>query len=233
MSTERLSAGVKHIRITVRPALESSPPFLEYLLASPAVSEAHAIDWNRGASATSTHLYGIDGDAEEFGRLARQTTGVESVTLSDTAERVSYAHIELRDELVPIFGGAAEAIDRSGLVVRRPLVYRDGAIQGHIIGSPDVLQTTLDTVPEAVDVRVEEIRQFPSASVNPTTALSERQQETIETALELGYYDTPRAATHEDIADELGLAPNTVSEHLQKGEAALVRAGMAGLESGL
>jgi predicted DNA binding protein len=224
---------MKHIRITVRPELEPSPPFLEYLLASPDVTEAHAIDWNRGASATSTHLYGINGDAEQFARLARQTTGVESVTLSGADERISYSHLELRDETVSIFGGAAEAIDRSGLVVRRPLVYRDGEIQGHIIGSPDVLQTTLDTLPEAIDVRVDEIRQFPSAHVNPTTALSERQQETIETALELGYYDTPRAATHEDIADELGLAPSTVSEHLQKGEAALVRAGTAGLESSL
>jgi predicted DNA binding protein len=224
---------VKHIGVTVRPERESSPPFLEYLLSSPDVTEAHAIDWNRGASATSTHLYGINGDAEQFGRLARQTTGVESVTLSGLDEQISYAHLELRDRGVSIFGGAAEAIDRSGLVVRRPLVYRDGAIQGHIIGTADVLQTTLDTLPGAVDVRVDEIRPFPSAHVNPTTALSERQQETIETALELGYYDTPRAATHEDIADELGLAPNTVSEHLQKGEAALVRAGMAGLESSL
>jgi predicted DNA binding protein len=233
ISKERIEENMKHIRITVRPELEPSPSFLEYLLTSPDVTEAHAIDWNRGASATSTHLYGIDGDAERFGHLARQTTGVESVALSETDERVSYAHLELRDEDVPIFGGAADAVDRSGLLVRRPLVYRDGEIQGHIIGSPDVLQTTIDTTPETIDVQVEEIHQFPSATVNPTTTLSERQQETIETALALGYYDTPRAATHEDIADELGLAPNTVSEHLQKGEAALVRAGMAGLQSSL
>jgi predicted DNA binding protein len=224
---------MKHIRITVRPELGASPPFLEYLLTSPDVNEAHAIDWNRGASITSTHLYAIDGNAEQFDSLARQTKGVESVGLSGTDERVSYAHLELRDENVPLFGGAAKAIDRSGLVVRRPLVYRNREIQGHIIGSPDVLQTTLDTTPDTVDVRVDEIRQFPSARVNPTTPLSERQQETIETALDLGYYDTPRAATHDDIADELGLAPNTVSEHLQKGEATLVRAGMAGLESSL
>jgi predicted DNA binding protein len=224
---------MKHIRITVRPELAPSPPFLEYLLTSPDVTEAHAIDWNRGASATSTHLYGIGGDAEQFGHLARQTTGVESVTLSKTSDRVSYAHLELRDEDVPIFGGAAKAVNRLGLLVRRPLVYRDGEIQGHIIGSPDVLQRTLDTLPETIDVHVDEIHQFPSATVNPTTTLSERQQETIETALALGYYDTPRAATHEDIADELGLAPNTVSEHLQKGEATLIRAGMAGLQSSL
>jgi predicted DNA binding protein len=224
---------MKHIGITVRPDPERSPPFLRYLLDAPDVAEAHAIDWNRGASATSTHLYGIDGAVERFEELAGETAGVESVTVADADRRVSYAHLELRDEDVPIFGGAAEAIDRSGLVVRRPLVYRDGEIHGHIVGSPDVLQTTLDETPAAVDVQIDEIRQFPAAQVNPTTALTERQREAVETALELGYYDTPRAATHEDVAAELGCAPNTASEHLQKGEATLVRAGMGGLNASL
>lgn len=221
---------MKHIRITVRPDVDRSPPFIEYLLTSPAVSEAHAIDWNRGASATSTHLYGIDGDGEQFGKLAREHSGVESVTHS-ADETITYALVELRDEAVPLFGGAAEAIDRTGLVVRRPLVYCDGAIHGHIIGSPTVLQATLDRTPDTVDVQVEAIRQFPSARVNPTTTLTERQRAVVETALELGYYDTPRGATHEEIAEALDIAPNTVSQHLQKGEAALVRAGMQGLDS--
>lgn len=230
MSLGKTDRIMKHVRIRARPDPERSPPFLAYLLDSPAVAEAHAIDWNRGSSTNSTHLYGIDGDADRFGALARETEGVESVTLSGTDDPVSYAHLELRDDDVPVFGGAAAAIDRAGLVVRRPLVYRDGEIHGHIIGSPDVLQTTLDRSPEAVDIQVDAIREFPNARVDPTTSLSERQREAVETALELGYYDTPRAATHEDIAEELGIAPNTVSEHLQKGEAALVRAGMAGLD---
>lgn len=63
---------------------------------------------------------------------------------------------------------------------------------------------------------------FPSADVNPATTLSERQREALRAALELGYYDTPREATHADVAAELDCAPNTASEHLQKGEAKLV-----------
>lgn len=224
---------MKHIRITVRPDDDRSPPFLEYLLDSPDVSEAHAIDWNRGASATSTHLYGIDGDGKRFGTLARQHPGVESVRLAETDESISYALVELRDEAVPLFGGAAEAIDRTGLVVRRPLVYRDDEIHGHIIGSPTVLQATLDQTPAPVDVQVDAIRKFPSARVNPTTTLTERQQEIVETALARGYYDTPRGTTHEEIAQELDIAPNTVSQHLQKAEATLVRAGMQGLDTSL
>lgn len=57
----------------------------------------------------------------------------------------------------------------------------------------------------------------------PTSLLSERQCAAVNVALELGYYESPRNVTHADIADRLGCAPNTVTEHLQKAEAKLVR----------
>jgi predicted DNA binding protein len=217
---------MKHIRITVRPDLDRAPQFLRYLLEADSVDEARAIDWNRGDSELSTHLYGIDGDGATFAELARETAGIESVELAAADARVSYTLVVLRDATMPIFGGSAAAIDRDGLVVQRPLVYRDGCIHGHIVGDPATLQSTLDKLPESVPVQIEAIQQFPNAEVNPTTALTDRQEEALRTALELGYYDTPRAATHADIASELGCAPNTASDHLQKGEAKLVRAGL-------
>ena len=88
---------MKHIRITVRPDLDRAPPFLRYLLDAEAHDEARAIDWNRGDSELSTHLYEIAGDGGRFADLARETTGVESVELSAADARVSYALIELRD----------------------------------------------------------------------------------------------------------------------------------------
>ncbi|OYR40563.1 hypothetical protein DJ82_07450 [Halorubrum sp. Ib24] len=224
---------MKHIRITVCPDLDRAPPFLRYLLDAEAHDEARAIDWNRGDSELSTHIYAIAGDGSRFAELARETTGVESVELSAAEARVSYALIELRDAELPIFGGSATAIDRTGMVVRRPLVYRDGRIHGHIVGDPATLQSTVDSLPESVSVQIDAIQQFPSADVNPATTLSDRQQEALRVAVELGYYDTPREATHADIAEELGCAPNTASNHLQKGEAKLVRAGLATFSSSL
>jgi predicted DNA binding protein len=49
----------------------------------------------------------------------------------------------------------------------------------------------------------------------------------------LGYYETPREATHEDVAAELECAPNTATEHLQKGEAKLVASGLDAFSSSL
>ncbi|MBX0287507.1 helix-turn-helix domain-containing protein [Halomicroarcula sp. F28] len=52
--------------------------------------------------------------------------------------------------------------------------------------------------------------------------LSDRQQEAIQTALELGYYEIPRAVSHEDVADHIGCAPSTAAEHLRKAESTLL-----------
>lgn len=217
---------MKHIRVTARPELDSSPPFVAYLLDASDVSEARAIDWNRADADTTTHLYAIDGDALGFRDTATETPGVESVTLSAADEAVSYALLDVLDDVVPMFGVVEDALARAGLVVRRPLVYRDGRIHGHVVGDSAALQAVLDEAPDAMDIGIDEIGQFPSARVNPTSQLSERQSEALDAALDLGYYDQPRRATHADIAERLGCAPNTASEHLQKGEAKLVRAGM-------
>jgi predicted DNA binding protein len=56
--------------------------------------------------------------------------------------------------------------------------------------------------------------------------LSDRQREAVTVALELGYYNQPRGATHEDVAAELDCAPPTASDHLQKAEATIIRAAM-------
>ncbi|MBB6644895.1 helix-turn-helix domain-containing protein [Halobellus ruber] len=217
---------MKHIRVTAQPDLDRSPSFVAYLLDSPEVAEARALDWNRADVTTSTHLYAIKGDARGFQDAATKTRGVESVTLSATEEPISYSLIDVRDDVVPMFGVIEDALARTGMVVHRPLVYRKGQIHGHVVGDPSALQAVLDRAPETLDIGIDAIGQFPSAQVNPASRLSERQSEAIAVALELGYYDQPRQATHEDVAERLGCAPNTASAHLQKGEAKLVRAGM-------
>jgi hypothetical protein len=197
------------------------------------VTQAQAIDWNRGASETSTHLYAIEGDGESVAAAARETSGVEAVRFSATGSTVSYLQLVLHDSEVPLFGGAAAAIDRTGLLVRRPLQYRDGRIKGHIIGDPAVLQATIEDTPTSISVDVEAVREFPSGRLNPATTLSPRQREAIEVALELGYYSLPRETTHADIGESLDCAPNTASQHLRKAEAKLVRAGMDALDASL
>lgn len=49
-------------------------------------------------------------------------------------------------------------------------------------------------------------------------SLTARQREVLRAAVDLGYYENPRAATHRDVADAVDAAPSTVGEHLRKVE---------------
>jgi predicted DNA binding protein len=53
---------------------------------------------------------------------------------------------------------------------------------------------------------------------SPLDALTDRQQEVLDVAYELGYHDIPRTSSTEEIAAELGVDDSTVAEHLQRAE---------------
>lgn len=81
------------------------------------------------------------------------------------------------------------------------------------------LQQALTTLPDGVDVTLERIGAYPPEMRDMSSMLTERQQEILDIAADLGYYEVPRQATHADIAERAGLNPGTVSEHMQRIEA--------------
>ena len=55
-------------------------------------------------------------------------------------------------------------------------------------------------------------------------ALTERQQEVLETAHELGYFEYPREANATEVAEAIGIAPSTFSEHLAAAQSKILDA---------
>lgn len=53
--------------------------------------------------------------------------------------------------------------------------------------------------------------------------LTDAQRELLLAAIERGYYDTPRTSTLTELADELEMAPSTVSETLHRAEEAVIK----------
>ncbi|APW97348.1 bacterio-opsin activator [Halobiforma lacisalsi AJ5] len=49
-------------------------------------------------------------------------------------------------------------------------------------------------------------------------ALTDRQLDVLQTAYDMGFYEVPREASIDDVADEMGLDDGTISEHLQRAE---------------
>lgn len=52
--------------------------------------------------------------------------------------------------------------------------------------------------------------------------VSEKQLEVLVTALEMGYFEIPRDATLTEVADEIGISPNSASERLRRAQTNLL-----------
>ena len=217
---------MKHLRITARPDPERAPAFFHLLADSPHASEAWLLDWNLSPAEAATLLFAVDGDPGPFRESATDTPGIESVDVEPAGGERFHMLVDARPSAVPLLRRVIAAMIRAGMVVLTPVVYRDGTVSGHIVGDAATLQTTLDAVPDAVDLTVEEVGPFRGPPGTPATDLSDRQRDAVLVALELGYYDHPSETTHEAIAAELDCAPSTASEHLKKAEAKLVRGGL-------
>lgn len=214
---------IKYLRATATPAPELIPQAYSVVSESGPVTELRVLDWNLAADDTSTLLYAIDGDATEFREAARDTVGIESVRLSDADSATSYALLEARPTAIPFFETVVTAVARAGMILRRPLVYRDNCSYGHVVGKSSPLQAMFDEISTDIEVHVTTIGQFPCTAEDRSIRLTNRQREVIETALAMGYYEQPRKITHQEIATELECGLSTATEHLQKAEDKLIR----------
>lgn len=97
---------------------------------------------------------------------------------------------------------------------------RDGRLRVVVVGETNaVLGRALADVPPDLEVSVERFGAYRERPGSVADLLTERQREVLQAAVDAGYYEVPRRATHRDVAERLGLSVGTVSEHLQKAEA--------------
>lgn len=190
------------------------------------VREARLVGWNLADDTAVTVLFAVDGDEAGVRANLPEVDG-HPVRSAETAplSRGRFALLlQLDASDTSVLGAVLPAIRQRGLVVVKPVVYRDGAVHARIVGETAAVQAFVDALPPVVDVSIHEIGSGGVDPTDPATVLSERQREALLAALDLGYYGAPKRATHEDVATVLGCASSTASEHLQRAEAKLVRA---------
>jgi len=214
---------MKHLRVTVAVDPERAPPFFTLLADSPSITETRLLEWNEARPDLATMLYAVRGDPAVL-TAATETRGIVSVRTSATENGWTYVLLEARPRETPLFAAIHRATTHPGLVIRTPIVYRDGNMTAHVVGDPAPLQRALDAAPDGVTVQIDEIGRVRGARDDPATTLSDRQREAVAIALELGYYERPRTATQADVAAALGCTPQTAGEHLNAAEAKCVRA---------
>ncbi|MEF8812851.1 MAG: helix-turn-helix domain-containing protein [Halovenus sp.] len=83
----------------------------------------------------------------------------------------------------------------------------------------------LDAAGATVDVEWLVCQDKPEATTEiDVSNITDKQREAVETALEMGYYETPRQADLSAVADRLGISESATSQRLNAAETKLVRA---------
>jgi HTH DNA binding domain len=108
----------------------------------------------------------------------------------------------------------------SSYLIDMPIEHTtDGGLRVTYIGTEGAFTDALSEQPEGVRIEVERIGTYTPGPRHIVSRLTERQQEVLQAAITLGYYQEPRKATHDEIAAMTGLSETTVGEHLRKVEA--------------
>jgi hypothetical protein len=140
--------------------------------------------------------------------------GISAVQLMQRSEDTAVVQFETSEPLLLL------SIQESGAPIELPLTIRDGKAVIELTASRDRLSEfgrqleafgmsyTLNRVYDAVDT---------------PTLLTDQQRRLLVTAVELGYYDTPRECTLTELAEKVDLAKSTASVTLHRAEETVVK----------
>jgi predicted DNA binding protein len=164
-----------------------------------------------------TELFAVAGNRETV-TAALDREGIRSVDVLSTTADTTHVYVReasARDARV------ADAFTADTLVVTLPVRFRaDGAVEFTVLGAGSDLQSAVEAVDAVAEVSVLSVRDGWTGEAGDD--LTRRQREVLRVARAAGYYDSPRTATQDEVADRLGVAPSTVAEHLRKAESTLV-----------
>lgn len=169
---------------------------------------------------TAILLYELKGDTD-----AVRTILVNSEVTTDyrvTQRRdctIAYVHFEPTTTVKRLLRAPAAY----GLVVDGPvMLHENGGLELTLIGPEEAIQAALAETPEPLTTSVKRVGRYAPGAQRSIAKLSERQQEVLKTAYDLGYYQQPRRATYEDIATELDCTPANVGDILRRIENDLI-----------
>ncbi|ELY96422.1 helix-turn-helix domain-containing protein [Natrialba taiwanensis] len=213
---------MKCVHLTATPDSETVPESFRVLAGSSHATEARLVALNTDPHGRPTELFEVDGNADRIHAALADSEGVHAIETAPVTNGRFNLLVTLAPSTAPLQREAFEAITQEQLVVVKPIVYRDERVRARIVGTSAALQRAIGRFPEDITVEIDAIGEFDRGYETPLSLLSDRQREAMLAAFDLGYYERPRETTHREIADRLGCAPNTVSDHLQKAEKKIV-----------
>ncbi len=155
------------------------------------------------------------GDRERYEEIMSSSSFVHEYMLSGDDRWMAVSRFDPNEVVRQVLEWQQEA----DVVVETPIPFlADGSQRVTLLGDQasfrELYQQSMST--ESFTFEIEETGEYNPATARFMRVLTARQQEVLTAAIDVGYYKAPREATHEDVADAVGLAPSTVGDHLRK-----------------
>lgn len=205
---------MRYVKIVLVPEDTDPHPAAHPLWEDPDLRREAILYLNLLADGTAVTLSRVRGDCD---RLVEMLDSTDAILRYDVTEQNRALHAYIHFEPNETARGLLELTQRHELVVDTPIEYGpDGSLRVAVIGDDDTVQRAIDEVPETIRVELQQLSDYNPELRELASLLTERQQEILDAAVRVGYYEVPRQATHKDIAAELELSTTTVGEHLRK-----------------
>lgn len=198
-------------------------PMHRFAIESGEITTYQLLHGNISAEEINTFLLYLEGNSKSYEDELRKVPMIEDYDITLIDDDSFYLYVQERS------AGAGrkilEAFSQPSLVVLPPIKYTpEGTVKVTVLGKPEDLHTALDAIPSEIQVDVGQVGEYDEIHSILASTLTDRQVEALRAGVQLGYYELPKAATVEEISEEMGCASGTASEHLQKAESKLITA---------
>jgi predicted DNA binding protein len=216
---------MKRTRLRVRPPRSATSAVHRAVRSTDELGEATLLSGGIDPD-DPTELFSVAGDERAVRAALADRDGVRSFEVTTVEDGETYVYVRESERWSNERRRFQELFTAGTLVVTLPVRYDpDGAVEFTVVGASADLRNAVARANDLGDVTVLSVGDGWTGDPAGGT-LTDRQREVLRVAADRGYYETPRRATQEDVAAELGVAPSTVAEHLRKAESNLVDAAL-------
>lgn len=208
---------MKSLHLRVHHTPDTLHPMHRFVCESPAVDREVLLEGKNEGDVRTLLLY-VEGEREPYERVLADLPRVEEYDVTPGVDDGFFVYLRARnaDDERDLLA----AFEQETVVVAGPVVFHpDATMEFTVVGHADDLQAVVDDLPDAMDVDVTRVGEFAGWHER---GLTDRQREAMQAAWRVGYYEVPRGAGVEAVADEMDCAVSTASDLLRRAEATLV-----------
>lgn len=210
---------MKRVEVTARPDRSAIHPLHRVVVDDERLDRARLLAWRRDVPCSLALVEG----AEPVAAVEAAAGRIDAVGDLAVAPVDGGCLVYVRQRRRARAPSLAAALAGGSLLVAPPITYAaDGRVEFDVFGEAGDLRALVADVDDAVGVSIRSVDDGAGYSSVTPARLTDRQAEAVRVADRLGYFAVPREATVDDVAAAMGLAPETVSEHLRKAVARVV-----------